>query len=62
MATYLQEVSATHKKFREQVKKAKTRTAFNKAYSTHKKAHDKILKKHLAEEQKMIKAAKDKLE
>ena len=62
MVTYTQEVSAIHKKFKEQVKKAKTKLALNKAYSTHKKDHDRILKKHLKEEMEMVKKAKAKLE
>jgi len=62
MATYTAEVNVIHKKFNVAVKKAKTRTALNKAYSVHKKEHERILKKHLREEVAMIKKAKAKLD
>jgi hypothetical protein len=62
MATYTAEVNVIHKKFNAAAKKAKTRTALNKAYSVHKKEHERILKKHLKEEMSMIKKAKAKLD
>ena len=62
MATYTAEVNAIHKKFNAAAKKAKTKTALNKAYFAHKKEHERILKKHLKEEMAMIKKAKAKLD
>lgn len=62
MASYTTEVSAIHKKFQNAVKRAKTKTALNKAYSVHKKDHERLLKKHLREETAMINKAKKKLE
>ena len=62
MATYTAEVNVIHKKFNVAVKRAKTKTALNKAYSVHKKEHERILKKHLKEEIAMIKKAKAKLD
>ena len=62
MASYTNEVSAIHRKFQSAVKRARTKTSLNKAYSVHKKDHERLLKKHLKEETAMIKKAKKKLE
>ena len=62
MITYTAEVNAIHKKFNTAVKRAKTKTALNKAYSVHKKEHERILKKHLKEEMITIKKAKANLD
>jgi hypothetical protein len=62
MANYTAEVNAIHKKFNAAVKKAKTKKSLNKAYSVHKKAHERLLKKHLREETAMINRAKKQLE
>ena len=62
MASYTAEVSAIHKKFNNAVKRAKTKQSLNKAYSVHKKAHERLLKKHLREETAMINKAKKKLD
>jgi len=62
MATYTADVNVIHKKFNTAVKRAKTKTALNKAYSVHKKEHERILKKHLKEEMVIIKKAKAKLD
>jgi len=62
MATYTSDVNVIHKKFNAAVKRAKTKTALNKAYSVHKKEHEHILKKHLKEEMATIKKAKTKLD
>ena len=61
MASYSAEVNTIHKKFNNAVKKAKTKQSLNKAYSVHKKDHERLLKKHLKEEMAMIKKAKEKL-
>ena len=62
MASYTAQVNTIHKKFNAAIKKAKTKQALNKAYSSHKKDHERILKKHLKEEIAMVKKAKAKLE
>ena len=62
MVSYTAQVSAIHKKFQNAVKKAKSKQSLNKAYSVHKKEHERILKKHLKEEMAMINKAKKKLE
>ena len=62
MVSYTVQVNTMHKKFTVALKKAKTRQALNKAYSAHKKDHDRLLKKHLAEEMRQIKKAKSKLD
>jgi len=61
MTSYTAQVSVIHKKFNNAMKKAKTKQALNKAYSTHKKDHERLVKKHLAEELREIKKAKAKL-
>ena len=62
MASYTSQVSAIHKKFQNAVKRAKSKQSLNKAYSVHKKEHERLLKRHLQEELKMIKKAKSKLD
>ncbi|MFQ5781735.1 MAG: hypothetical protein ACE5GR_01610 [Nitrosopumilus sp.] len=61
MAIYSAQVNVIHKQFQNAVKRAKTKKALNKAYSAHKKAHGRILKSHLREEERMINKAKKKL-
>jgi hypothetical protein len=61
MISYTAQVGAIHKKFSNAMKKAKTKQALNKAYSLHKKDHERLVKKHLAEELREIKKAKAKL-
>jgi len=62
MASYTTEVAVIHRKFQNAVKRAKSKTTLNKAYSVHKKDHERLLKKHLREETAMINKAKKKLE
>lgn len=62
MANYTTEVNTIHKKFQNAVNRAKSKTTLNKAYSVHKKDHERLLKKHLREEMAMINKAKKKLE
>lgn len=62
MASYTAEVNVIHRKFQNAIKRAKTKTSLNKAYSLHKKDHERLLKKHLREETAMINKAKKKLE
>ena len=62
MGSYTTDVSVIHKKFQSAVKRAKTKTTLNKAYSIHKKDHEHLLKKHLREETAMINKAKKKLQ
>lgn len=61
MVTYTAQVAAIHKKFNNAVKKAKTKQALNKAFSQHKKDHERLVEKHLAQELKEINRAKAKL-
>ena len=61
MASYSAQVSVIHRQFQNAVKKAKTKKSLNKALSAHKKAHTRILKSHLREEERMINKAKKKL-
>ena len=62
MASYSAQVNVIHKTFQNAVKRARTKKSLNKAYTVHKKAHERILKTHLREEIRMINKAKKKLE
>ena len=62
MANYASQVNIIHKKFQNAVKKAKSKQSLNKAYSVHKKDHERLLKSHLREEMAMINKTKKKLE
>lgn len=62
MVSYTTEVSVIHKRFQNAVKRAKSRQSLNKAYSVHKREHQRLLKKHLREEMIMINKAKKKLD
>ncbi len=62
MVNYTTQVNTIHKKFTSALKNAKTRQAINKAYSAHRKDHERLLKSHLAEEMRQIKKAKAKLD
>ena len=61
MASYSAQVSVIHRQFQNAVKRAKTKKSLNKALAAHKKAHARILKSHLREEERMINKAKKKL-
>ena len=62
MASYTVQVNAIHKEFKGAVKKAKTKQSLNRAYSAHKKEHERLLRQHLREESRMISEAKKRLE
>lgn len=61
MASYTSLVAASHKKFKADLKAAKTRQAANKAYTDHKKEHEQLLKDHLKEEKEEAEKAKAKI-
>jgi hypothetical protein len=61
MTSYTTEVNTIHKKFQNAVKRAKSKQSLNKAYSVHKKEHERLLKKHLREEISMINKIKKNL-
>lgn len=62
MASYTNEVAKIHKQFNTAVKRAKTRQAVLNAYWTHKKQHEKLLKKHLREEMAEVNRIKNRLD
>ncbi len=62
MASYTNEVAKIHKQFNSAVKRAKTRQAVLNAYWTHKKQHEKLLKKHLSEEMAQVNRIKNRLD
>lgn len=61
MASYTSLVAASHKKFKADLKAARTRQAVNKAYTDHKKEHEQLLKDHLKEEKEAAEKAKAKI-
>ena len=50
MASYTAQVAKSRKRFNSALKRAKTRQACLKAYYSHKKEHERLLKSHLKEE------------
>jgi len=62
MASYTNEVAKIHRQFNSAVKRAKTRQGVLNAYWTHKKQHERLLKKHLKEEMAQVNRIKDRLD
>ena len=62
MASYTNEVAKIHKQFNSALKRAKTRKAVLSAYWAHKKAHERLLKKHLREEMTQVNKIKNKMD
>lgn len=62
MASYTAQVAEIHKKFNNQLKKAKTRQQVLNVYWKHKAEHEKLLKKHLKEELDQVNKIKNKME
>lgn len=62
MASYTNEVAKIHRQFNTAIKRAKTRQAVLNAYWSHKKQHEKLLKKHLREEMAEVNRIKNKLD
>ena len=61
MTSYTAQINVISKKFHAAIERARTKKSLTKAYSVHKKDHERILKKHLREEIAMINKAKKKL-
>ena len=62
MASYTSEVAKIHRQFSTALKRAKTRQSVLNAYWSHKKQHERLLKKHLKEEMAQVNRLKDKLD
>ena len=62
MASYTNQVAAIHRQFQAAVKRARTRQAVLNAYWAHKKAHERLLKKHLREEMSQVNKIKNKMD
>lgn len=62
MASYTNEVAKIHRQFNTAIKRAKTRQAVLNAYWSHKKQHEKLLKKHLREEMAEVNRIKNRLD
>lgn len=61
MASYTAQVAKSHKKFNSALSKAETRQACLKAYYSHKKEHERLLKSHLKEELSQTNRKKSKI-
>jgi hypothetical protein len=61
MASYTAQVAKSHKKFNSALKRAKTRQGCLKAYYSHKKEHEALLKRHLKEEMSEVNKKKAKI-
>jgi hypothetical protein len=61
MASYTNEVAGIHRQFQASLKRAKSRQAVLNAFWAHKKAHERLLKKHLREEMAQVNRIKGKI-
>ena len=61
MASYTAQVAKSHKRFKSALSRAKTRQACLKAYNSHKKEHEKLLKSHLKQELAQTNRKKSKI-
>jgi hypothetical protein len=61
MVSYATQVAKSHKRFNSALKRAKTRQACLKAYYSHKKEHESLLKRHLKEELTQVNKKKAKI-
>ena len=61
MVSYTAQVAKSHKRFNSALSKAKTRQACLKAYFSHKKEHERLLKSHLKEELSQVNKKKAKI-
>ena len=61
MASYAAQVAKSHKRFNSALGRAKSRQACLKAYYSHKKEHERLLKSHLKEELSQVNKKKAKI-
>ena len=61
MVSYTAQVAKSHKRFNSALSRAKTRQACLKAYYSHKKEHERLLKSHLKEELAQTNRKKSKI-
>ena len=61
MVSYTAQVAKSHKRFNSALSRAKTRQACLKAYFSHKKEHERLLKSHLKEELSQVNKKKAKI-
>ena len=61
MASYTAQVAKSHKRFNSALGRAKTLQACLKAYYSHKKEHERLLKSHLKEELSQVNKKKAKI-
>ena len=61
MSSYTAQVAKSHKRFNSALGRAKSRQACLKAYYSHKKEHERLLKSHLKEELSQVNKKKAKI-
>ena len=61
MTSYTAQVAKSHKRFNSALGRAKSRQACLKAYYSHKKEHERLLKSHLKEELSQVNKKKAKI-
>ena len=61
MDSYTAQVAKSHKRFNSALGRAKSRQACLKAYYSHKKEHERLLKSHLKEELSQVNKKKAKI-
>ena len=62
MASYTNEVASIHRQFQSALKRARSRQAVLNAYWAHKRAHERLLKKHLREELAQVNRIKNRMD
>ena len=62
MASYVNQVNAMHRSFQASLKRARSRQAVLNAYWSHKRQHERLLKKHLREEMAQVNRIKNNLD
>lgn len=62
MVSYTSQVAAIHRQFKSSLQRARTRQSVLNAYWKHKRDHERLLRKHLKEEEALVKKIKSKLD
>lgn len=62
MVSYTSQVAAIHRQFKSSLERARTRQSVLNAYWKHKRDHEKLLRRHLKEEEALVKKVKARLD
>jgi len=62
MASYVNQVNAMHRQYQSALKRARSRQSVLNLYWSHKRQHERLLKKHLREEMAQVTRIKNKID